>query len=250
MGIYTTLLYQPILNFFIGLYNFIPDAGIVIIILTVIVRLILYPFYKKQVQAQKSMQDLQPKMNEIKEKYKDDKEKQAMEMMQLYKTNKVNPLSSCLPLLIQLPIFLAVYQVLRDGLTNSESLDLLYGFVARPEMIDPMFLGTVNLAERSIVLAVMAGVAQFWQAKMLVSKKPEVKGEGSKDEDTMAMMNKQMTYFMPVMIIFFGLTLPSGLSLYWVVSTLFMVAQQYIAFREPGDGTKIDEKTQVLPKNG
>lgn len=245
MGIYTTLLYQPILNIFVALYNLIPEVGAVIILLTLAMRLLLYPFYKKQVQAQKSMQDLQPKLNEIKSKYKDDKEAQAKAMMELYKTNKVNPLSSCLPVLIQLPIFLAVYQVLRNGLSNSESFDLLYSFVTKPEMINPMFLGYFDLAGRSIILAVLAGAAQFWQAKMLVKTKAQPPVDGSKDEDTMAMMNKQMMYFMPVMIIFFGLSLPSGLSLYWLVSTLFMIAQQYIAFRDSGT-TKIDEKTEVI----
>lgn len=253
MGIYTTLLYQPILNFFVWLYDIVPEAGVVIIILTVIVRLILYPFYKKQVQAQKSMQDLQPKLNEIKSKYKDDKEAQAKAMMELYKDNKVNPFSSCLPVIIQLPIFIAVYQVLRDGLVKEESLDLLYSFVTRPEMINPTFAGYFNLAEPNAILAVAAGVAQFWQAKMLVSTRPELKKEkvrkdGAKDEDTMAMMNKQMMYIMPIFIVIIGMSLPSGLSLYWLISTLFMVAQQYIAFREKGGPTKIDEKTEVLPK--
>lgn len=245
MGIYQALLYQPILNAFVGIYNLIPDAGIVIIILTLIVRLILYPFYKKQVQAQKSMQDLQPKLTEIREKYKDNKEQQAMEMMNLYKNNKVNPFSSCLPLLIQLPLFLAVYQVLRDGLTKSESLDLLYGFVARPEMINPMFLNVIDLANPNIILAVIAGLAQYWQASMLMTTKPAVKSDGSKDEDTMAIMNKQMKYMMPVLIVIFGMSLPSGLSLYWIVSTLFMVAQQYIAFKDSST-TKVDDKTEVL----
>jgi len=245
MGIYTALLYQPILNVFVGLYNLIPEVGVVIILLTLAMRLILYPFYKKQVEAQKSMQDLQPKLNEIKSKYKDNKEEQAKAMMELYKTNKVNPLSSCLPVLIQLPIFLAVYQVLRNGLSNTETFDLLYSFVSKPEMIDPMFLGYFDLAGRSVVLAVLAGLAQFWQAKMLVKTKAKPPVEGSKDEDTMAMMNKQMMYFMPVMIIVFGLTLPSGLSLYWLVSTLFMIAQQYIAFKDTGS-TKIDDKVEVI----
>lgn len=247
MGIYNTLLYEPILNFFVFLYNIVPEAGVAIIILTLIVRGLLYPFYKKQVESQKSMQDLQPKLNAIKEEYKDNKEAQAKAMMDMYKENKVNPLSSCLPILIQLPLFLAVYQVLRDGLTKPESLDRLYSFISRPEMINPTFLGFINLSEPNAILAILAGAAQFWQAKMLVQKKPAVKSDGSKDEGTMAMMNKQMTYVMPVMIIIFGLTLPSGLSLYWAVSTLFMILQQYLAFRNKKGPTQIDEKTEVIP---
>lgn len=242
MSLYIAVLYQPIFNLFFVIYNLIPghDAGIVIILITLLVRFVLYPFYKKQVQAQKSMQDLQPKIQEAREKYKDDKEAQAKALMDVYKENKVNPFSSCLPVLIQLPLFLAVYQVLRDGLTKPESLDLLYGFVTRPEMVNPNFLGLINLAQPNIVMAVLAGLAQFWQAKMLMATKPVVKSQGSKDEDTMAMMNKQMTYIMPIVIVIIGIKLPSGLALYWLISTLFMVGQQYIAFRKTKDDGVID----------
>lgn len=247
MGLYTTFLYRPIFNLFVGLYNVVGDAGIVIVLITIAVRLVLYPMYKKQVAAQKSMQDLQPKLQKLKEEYKDDKEKQAMKMMELYKDHKVNPFSSCLPVLIQFPLFIAVYQVLRDGLTKSDSLDLLYTFVTRPDVINPSFIGIIDLSTPNVILAVAAGVAQFFQARMLLAKRPEVKSEGSKDEDTMAIMNKQMTYIMPVMITFFGLTLPSGLSLYWVISTLFMLAQQVLVFNKKEEGvTQIDEKTQVI----
>lgn len=254
MGIFTTLFYQPILNLFVGIYNILPghDAGLVIIVITLIIRGVLYPLYRKQVVAQKEMQDLQPKLTELRQKYADNKEAQAKAMMDLYKEHKVNPFSSCLPVLLQLPIFFAVYQVLRDGLTKPESFDLLYRFVSRPEMIDPTFLGLINLAQPHAVLAVLAGAAQFWQGKMLFAKRPDAavrKDPGAKDEDTMAIMNKQMMYMMPIVITFVGLTLPSGLSLYWLVTTLFMIAQQYIAFRgmKPSS-TRIDEKTEVLAK--
>lgn len=245
MGIYTELLYRPIFNLFVGLYNYVGDVGLVIIIITILVRLVLYPFYKKQVESQKALQELQPKLEAIRSKHKDDKEAQAKAMMELYATNKVNPLSSCLPILIQFPLFIAVYHVLRDGLTKTETLDILYGFVQRPEMIDPHFFGAIDLASPNVILAVAAGVAQFWQAKMLMHKRPSVKSEGAKDEDTMAQMNKQMLYFMPVIIIIAGMSLPSGLSLYWLISTLFMVIQQYLSFRDAGV-TKVDEKTEVI----
>jgi len=246
MSLYIKFLYQPILNLFFWLYSVLGNFGVVIIAVTLLVRLVLYPFYKKQVKAQKSMQDLQPKLKKLKEQYKDDKEAQGKAMMELYKDNKVNPFSSCLPVLIQFPLFITVYQVLRDGLTKPDSLDLLYPFISRPEAINAMFIFGINLAQPNIVLALAAGGAQFWQAKMLVQSRPTPpKPDGSKDEDTMAMMNKQMTYIMPIVITVIGMTLPSGLSLYWLISTLFMVAQQYIAFKEKE--TKIDDKTTVLP---
>lgn len=249
---YTTIFYQPIFNLFVWLYNHIPgqDAGVVIIVITLIIRFILYPFYRSQVKAQKAMQDLQPKLNAIKAEHPNDKEKRAKAMMDLYKEHKVNPFSSCLPLLIQLPIFIAVYQVLRDGLNPENGFDLLYGFVAKPEMINPMFLGVLDLSQRSIPLALLAGAAQYWQGKMLYQKRPDPavrKEDAAKDEDAMALMNKQMMYIMPLMITFVGFTLPSGLSLYWFISTAFMIVQQYIAFRGGNkDVTQIDDKTQVI----
>lgn len=255
MGIYTFLFYKPVLNLFVGLYNTIPggDAGLVIIAITLIIRGLLYPLYRKQVMAQKEMQDLQPRLNEVRAQHAGNKEAQAKAMMDLYKEHKVNPFSSCLPVLLQFPIFIAVYQVLRDGLTKPESFDLLYKFVSRPEMIDPTFLGLINLAQPNAVLAVMAGAAQFWQGKMLFSSRPAKdvrKDPGAKDEDTMALMNKQMMYMMPIVITFVGLTLPSGLSLYWLVTTLFMIAQQYIAFRGLKPlATRINETTEVIPKD-
>ena len=251
---FTTIFYQPIFNLFVALYNVLPghDAGIVIIVITLLVRAVLYPFYRSQVKAQKAMQDLQPKLNAIKDQYANDKEKQAKAMMDVYKEHKVNPFSSCLPLLIQLPIFIAVYQVLRDGLTKTSSFDLLYSFVTKPDMINHMFFGILDLSQRSIVLAILAGLAQFWQGKMLFAKRPDPalrKEKEAKDEDTMAIMNKQMMYIMPAMITFIGISLPSGLALYWLISTLFMVAQQYIAFREKTPGiTKVDDKTDVIAK--
>lgn len=249
---YTTLFYQPIFNFFVWLYNILPghDAGVAIILITIVVRFILYPFYRSQVKAQKAMQDLQPKLNAIKADFPNDKEKQAKAMMDLYKEHKVNPFSSCLPLLIQLPVFIAVYQVLRDGLTKPDSFQLLYSFVAKPDMINPLFLGVLDLSQRSIILAILAGAAQFWQGKMLFAQRPDPavrKEKAAKDEDTMAIMNKQMMYIMPLMITFIGFSLPSGLSLYWFISTVFMIAQQYLAFRKsPSAETKIDEKTSVI----
>lgn len=228
------------------------DAGVAIVLITLVVRMILYPFYRSQVKAQKAMQDLQPRLSAIKSEFPDDKEKQAKAMMDLYKEHKVNPFSSCLPLLVQLPVFIAVYQVLRDGLTKPDSLDLLYSFVSKPDVINPFFFGILDLSQRSIILAILAGAAQFWQGKMLYAQRPDPalrKKEGVKDEDTMAIMNKQMMYIMPIMITFIGFSLPSGLSLYWLISTLFMVAQQYIAFRGiPAAETKVDEKTTVIAK--
>lgn len=231
MSFFQTIFYQPILNLFVELYNFIPDVGIVILVITVLIKIILFPLTNKSIRAQQSLTALQPKLDEIKKQYKDNQQQLAQATMKLYKEHKVNPFGSCLPLLIQLPIFLALFYVLRDGLAG-DGLQSLYSFVKHPGSINPVSLRLFDLSERSIVLAVLAGAAQFWQAKMMQVKRPPTEaGTGGKDENMMAMMNKQMLYVMPVLTVVFGLQFPAGLAWYWFLSTLLTALQQLIVFR-------------------
>jgi YidC/Oxa1 family membrane protein insertase len=229
---FQVLFYQPILNLLVFLYNVVPgnDLGIAIILLTIIIKIVLLPLSRKSIKSQKALQELQPKIEEIKKKYKKEKEKMSRAMMELYKKNKVNPLSSCLPLLIQLPFLFAVFRVFRDGLSDT-SLNLLYSFVSRPDSINYVSLGFIDLSEKQIVIALLAGIAQFWQSKMMMAKRPSVKSPGAKDEDMMAIMNKQMLYFMPVLTVVIGMSFPGGLALYWLVTTLLTGLQQVYLFR-------------------
>jgi YidC/Oxa1 family membrane protein insertase len=233
--LFNQLLYAPLFNLLVFLYNIIPgnDIGIAIILLTVAIKLILLPLSIKSTKSQKALQDLQPKMEEIKKQYKDKKEEQAKALMELYKSEKVNPLSSCFPLLIQLPFLIAVFQILRNGF-KAESLDMVYPFISRPEVLNSVSFG-VDLAENNIVLAVLAGGAQYWQTKMLMHKKQPIKSGGGKDENMASIMNKQMMYMMPVLTVFIGIGLPGGLTLYWLATTLLMVAQQKLMFKKTLD---------------
>lgn len=229
---FQTLFYQPVLNLLIFLYNIVPghDLGIAIILLTIIIKLILYPLARKSIESQKAMQELQPKLAELKKKYANDKEKMSREMMELYKNNKVNPFSSCLPLLIQMPFLFAVFRVFRDELSNN-SLDLIYPFIHNPGQIETVGFHFLQLGNSgNIYLAILVGAAQFWQGKMMISKRPEVHTKGSQDEDMTAIMNKQMTYMMPLMIAFFSYSFPAGLALYWLVNTLLTGFQQLVVF--------------------
>ncbi len=233
--LFNAILYQPILNLFIGLYDILPghDLGIVILLITVVVRLILYPLTSSSIKAQKAMQELQPKLEAIKKQFPKDQQKQAQATMELYKNNKINPLTSCLPMLIQLPILLALFWAMRDGLTSTNLAKNLYPFVHNPGVLNPITLGLFNLAKPSVVLAVLAGVAQYFQAKTLSRKPaPPEAGAGGKDESMTAMMNKQMLYVMPVITVLIGLQFQAGLTLYWFLSTLLMVIQQVIVFKQ------------------
>ncbi len=207
-------------------YQVIPghDIGIVIILLTLFIRFLLAPSFHKSLKSQKAMNDLQPKLNELRERHKDDKEAQAKAMMALYKEHQINPFSSCLPLLLQLPILIALYQVFSKALSNH--LTGLYSFVNFTGQIDPRFLGLIDLSKHSggsvagMILAFLAGLAQFWQSKMMLPKSQ------STDATTKA-MQMQTTYILPVISVVIAFKLPAGLPLYWIVTTLFAVAQQY-----------------------
>lgn len=238
--IFQLIFYQPILNLLVFIYNLVPghDLGVAIIILTIIIKLILLPLSKKSLTSQKSLQELQPQIEELKKKYSSKKEEMGRAMMELYKKNKVNPFSSCLPLIIQFPFLIAVFQVFRSGLTNG-SLNLIYTFIEKPEVINNIAFGFLDLSQRSVALAVLAGLAQFWQSRMLMTKRPPIKNAVSKDEDMMAIMNKQMVYFMPVLTVFFGLSFPGGLALYWFVTTLLTGLQQMYLFRSEKNSKKI-----------
>jgi YidC/Oxa1 family membrane protein insertase len=111
-------------------------------------------------------------------------------------------------------------------------MDLVYNFINRPAFINTTTLGILDLSEKSVILAILAGAAQFWQTKMLSSKQAPIKNSGAKDENMAAMMNKQMTYMMPVLTVFFGISLPGGLTFYWLITTLLTVAQQYLLFKK------------------
>jgi YidC/Oxa1 family membrane protein insertase len=225
--------YQPVLNLLVFLYDIIPghDLGIAIILLTIIIKLLLLPLSRQSIKSQKALQDLQPEIEEIKKKYKDNREEMSRAMMELYKKHKVNPFSSCLPLFIQMPFLFAVFRVFRDGLSDG-ALNLVYPFIHRPEIINHIAFGFLDLSVRNIYIAVLAGLAQFWQTKMLNTKKPPIQSAGAQDESMMAVMNKQMQFFMPLLTVFFAASFPAGLALYWLVTTLLTGLQQLYLFHQ------------------
>ncbi len=250
--LFNTIIFQPLFNGLIFIYHIIPDLGVAIILLTIIIKLILLLPSKSMIVSQKRLQEMQPKLQELQKKYKDNREELGRQMMRFYKDNKVNPFSSCLPLLIQFPILIGLYRVFlavshtdpTTGILATQQLANLYGPLVAQYTVTPinhMFLGFVNLsAMHNWPLAILAGLAQFWQSKMLISKQPP-KVEGSRDESMASAMSKQMTYFFPIIIIYFSLRFPAGLALYWLVSTLFTVAQQQLLFKKK-------PQTEVIPK--
>lgn len=231
-NIYNTLLVDPLLNLLIFFYNFLgQDIGLAIITLTVLIRLILYPSFKHQLESQKKLSELQPKLQEIREKHKDDKEAQSRAMMDFYKQNKVNPFGSCLPMLVQLVILFAMYRVFLQGL-NGEILTSLYSFIDNPGEINTISFGFLNLSESNLVLAATTAVAQFFQGKLMAKMQPkQKKGAGEKGAIMANMMSKQFIYIFPVITLIIGAQLPAGLLVYWLVTTLFAIGQQYLIIK-------------------
>ncbi len=243
--LWNEILYRPLFNILVLIYDFIPDVGMAIIILTIIIRLILYPLQSKALRSQRKLQELQPELQRIQKKYKNDKQKQSKAVMEFYQTHKVNPFSSCLTQLIQFPVIIALYQVFRTGL-NTERLSQLYSFIPVPEIFDPSFLGYFNLAEPDkFILPILAGITQFFYSKMMIPLTPKnKKGPASTQE----IISKQMIYFMPLMIVFFAMKLPAALPLYWIVVSLFGILQMYLIGREKFSKKKVKIKVRPKPK--
>lgn len=236
MSILKAIFYQPLYNGLILIYNFLPgrDLGISIILLTILIRFALYPLNNLSIRSQKVLQEIQPKIKQTQKDFANNKEQQAKELLKLYKEHKVNPFSSCLPLLIQLPFLIALFSVFKTGITDAAFADL-YSFIGHPDALNTISFGFLDIAKANPVLTIAAAGLQFWQTRMLMhSKVPHPKSDGKdegKDEAFAATMNKQMMYIAPVMTLFIGWGLPSGLMLYWTVSTIFSIIQQYIVFR-------------------
>ena len=230
---FNSILYKPLLNGLILLYQYIPghDFGIAVIVLTLIIRLVLHPSSIRGVRSQRALTKLQPKIQEIQKEYKDDKNKQTKLLMELYQKEKINPFSGCLPMLLQLPVLIALYQVFLRGLTPESLNGSLYAFVNNPGLINFSFLGIITLTNPNIFLALLAGVLQFYQLKISTAPKQNAQTKGSDFSKT---MQSQMIYFFPLFTVYIIWQFGSIIGLYWTVSILFSIAEQYIVKREQG----------------
>jgi len=234
------LFYKPIYNGLIYLTSVMPgyDLGFAIIILTIIIRTILLVPSHKAMLAQKKLQSIQPKLEKIKEKYKNDQQRIATETMAVWKEAKVNPFGSCLPLLLQFPFLIALFYVIKGGL-NPDKAHLLYTTYENFQLTDVnvLFLGILNLTKADIiVLPVLVGGLQFLQMKLAMNKTPN-----KSTNNEMAMATNMMTYILPIMIGVFTASLPAGVGLYWGASTAYAIVQQIFINRSKVSTTPNDE---------
>jgi YidC/Oxa1 family membrane protein insertase len=233
--LWNAVLYKPLYNALIFLVAIIPggDIGIALIVLTIVVKLILFPLTQKSIKSQVAMKQIEPELAKIKAENLS-REEQARRTMELYKTRKVNPFSGCLVLLIQFPIIIALYQVFFKGLAVIAP-ENLYSFVHLPTTLNTMFLGLIDMHAKSVVLAVLAGITQFIQMKIVMPQKPTLpKPTENKtfSEQMSQSMQFQMRYILPVFITFVAYSISSAVALYWVTSNIVTIIQEIFVRRK------------------
>ncbi len=226
-ALYHLIISRPMYNGLVLLMKAFPflDAGMIVIVFTIIIKLILLPLSIKASKAQLEMKSIEKGLAEIKEKYKDDKEEQSKQTIAYYKLKGVNPFASFLVLIIQLPIIVGLYRVfLKTGLPNIDKA-MLYSFVSAPAgVVNMVFLHMINISQKSIVLAIIAGVTTYFQISLATAAQsaPAAGTQG----DIAKAMAVQMKYFFPVIVTFISYSISAALAIYWITSNLFAIGQE------------------------
>lgn len=227
----------PLLNVLFLIYGLIPghDFGVSVIILTIIIRLALWPLTAKQLHSQKKMQALAPDITKLKKKAAGDKQLESQLLMELYKEKEISPFSACLPALLQFPFLIALYFVFQQSTNATElgsqlyapikNLSFIQSILLNPSQFNPTLFGLVSMASRSIPLAFIAGITQYIQVKMLTPTHIE-------PGDAQAQATKFMNLTFPAVTIFIAWGLPAALPLYWTVTNLISIGQQKLILTE------------------
>jgi YidC/Oxa1 family membrane protein insertase len=244
MGIWNTFFYEPIYNLVFYIMEILPgyEYGLAIIITTALIKTLIAIPTQKGLKNQKQLQVIQPEIATLKKKYAKNPQVQAQKIMELYKKHKVNPFGSCLPLLIQFPILIALFFVFKNGI-GAENSEILYASLFPNgfdfTQIKTTILGGISIIEitslSKYILPVLIGGMQFGQMyRSQAHKAKQPTKEIAKKTDGMPdpqEMQKMMMYFMPVLIAFFAASYPAAVSLYWATSTLYTIIQQEIVIR-------------------
>jgi YidC/Oxa1 family membrane protein insertase len=241
--LFNELLYRPLFNSMVFFYDIIPGAnlGLAIILTTLIVRILMIPLYRASIKSQREITIIQPIIKELQVKYKDDKQKLSEELMKAYKEHNVNPFAGIVLLLVQLPILIAIYQVSLN-LFKPETYPTLYSFVTLPENgFNNMSFFSLNIAEpKNIILALLVGISQYYQIKLIMKRTQPKKVENKKkkkldtpeEPDFATILNKQMLFLMPVLVTVFAYSLPASMSLYWITTTVFTIVQEFFLIKQ------------------
>jgi YidC/Oxa1 family membrane protein insertase len=231
---FNTLAYQPIYNGLVFLYHLLGDnLGLAIIAVTLIIRFILLPLTLPAMRSAQKIKDLKPKLDELKQKHQGDKTALQQAQLKLYKENNINPAAGCLPYIVQLVVLIALYRVLIDffqnGQLNGADVDLNFYWMNLGQP-DNTYLAPIIAGITQLVLAVMILPGSDTAAEKAVASITPTKKDDKQAEDMSQMaqtMQQQMVFIMPAMTFFIALKFPSGLALYWVITTIFSIVQQY-----------------------
>ena len=221
--------YAPLYNGMVLLVAILPfhNVALTVILFTCLVKVIIFPLSQQSIKTQFEMKQIEPEINDIKLKYKDNKQLQAEKTMQLYKEKGINPFAGIFLMLIQLPILIALYWVfLKGGLPNIDQ-STIYSFTKIPSSVNMNFFG-VSVAEKSVLFAIFVAIAQFFQMKITLPKpvKKENKENPSFSDELSKSMSMQMKYVMPVIMFFIAKSFPLVVSLYLITSSLFAIGQE------------------------
>ncbi len=239
---FRTLITQPLFNLLVFFLEYLPGhvLGWAIICMTIVVRIILFPWNQTAMKSQRKLQKMQPEMEAIRKKHGKNQQVLALKTMELYKKHKINPMSSCWPMLMQMPFLIGIYLVVKDGLSPHQN-HLLYSFFSNFDLslVDHYFFGLNLEVPNVLVLPVLVGAAQFLAIKlsMIAAKKNNDNKSKGKDKKAntggvegmqaqMEQMQKMMLWMLPVMIAVFTATFPAAVGVYWLTSTIFGIGQQ------------------------
>jgi len=224
---FITLIVKPFYNALIFLVDFITsDLGLAVVILTIVFRFIIFPLSKSQIKTQIKMKDIQEPLKKIKAENKNNPQVMAQKMMDLYKENDVKPLSGILLLFIQLPLLFGFYYMFLKAGLPAINMELLYSFIPSPTLIDTSFFG-IELTQKSVILALLASITQYFQAKLLLPNKDEKGPEKGSMEDMMRGVQTQMVYVIPIIMLFISYNFGAIIALYFVTSNIFSIIQEY-----------------------
>lgn len=224
-SLYHQFFFDPLYNALVYLFTIFPwaDAGMVVVTLTILVRLILFPLSRKAVVTQVKMAEIAPELAAIKDKYEGKSEEQARRTLDLYREKGVNPFSGILVIIIQIPIILALYQIFLHFPQVDSTL--LYSFVKAPAHIDTAFLGLIDVAGKSVVIAILAAISTYFQFQVSMKNQSAPKGNSFGDNLTRNMQS-QMKYVFPVIVFFISYSISGVIALYWFTTNLFSIAQE------------------------
>jgi YidC/Oxa1 family membrane protein insertase len=220
-------IYQPLYNGLVFLMDIIPgaDAGLAVIALTILVKLVLFPLSKRSIETQFAMKRYQGELDALKKQYGKDREAHAKAMIAFYREKKINPFSGFLLLLIQLPVIISLYYVFwKSGLPEINEV-LRYAFIPSPE-VNMHFLGLIDIAGKSFILAALAGITQFFQVRFALPPPAPGTRDGSFQGELMHGMHFQMRYIMPLFAAVAAYTISGAVALYWTTSNLFAIGQE------------------------